>query len=317
MRSITIESDLLSVTLLDLGARIARIKFKDKDLALRYQETQSFENDSFYLGATIGPITNRVKNGEFYVHDRLCVLPKNEGSNSLHSGSQGFDNKYWQIDQINKQCVRFRLVTSLEDIGLEGELNTYATYQINGNELHIEYVNSSSCDAFVNTTNHVYLNLSGNSLSGKNKSVHDHKFVLHAENFVVCDNFNIPTGTFKKLKSPTHFTLGDDGEIAEFADGIDHHFNIVGENDTDLKTLVEARSKTTGIELKVKSTSPGYQFYTATHLGHPFTPSGGFCVEAQYAPDAINQGNFFSPLLKAGEERKQKIVFEFSSGDDL
>ena len=317
MRSITIASDLLSVTLLDFGARIAHIKFHDKDLALSYQETQSFKNDSFYLGATIGPITNRVKNGEFCVNGKRCFLPKNEGNNSLHSGTQGFDSKYWQVDQIRKQSVRFRLVTPLSEIGLEGELNTYATYQINGSELHIEYINSSSCDVFVNTTNHVYLNLSGDSLSGQNKSIDDHEFVLHAENYVVCDNFSIPTGTLKELKFPTHFAIGDDGGIAEFAGGVDHHFNVVGDNDTDLKTLVEAKSKTTGIELKVKSTSPGYQFYTATHLGLPFAPSGGFCVEAQYAPDAINQDKFFSPLLKAGEERKQKIVFEFSSGDDL
>ena len=73
MRSITIESDLLSVTLLDLGARLARIKFKNKDLANEFCKrdptairrawlTGAWEREK-HVGDFDGPTINATTNG--------------------------------------------------------------------------------------------------------------------------------------------------------------------------------------------------------------------------------------------------------------
>ena len=38
----------------------------------------------------------------------------------------------------------------------------------------------------------------------------------------------------------------------------------------------------------------------------------GFCLETQAFPNAVNQPNFPSPVLKKGEEYRHKTVFRFS-----
>jgi aldose 1-epimerase len=75
--------------------------------------------------------------------------------------------------------------------------------------------------------------------------------------------------------------------------------------------MAVANSTLSDIELEVSSNSIGFQFYTGKFLSQPFLPSAGFCVEAQLAPDAINQDNFPAPLLEQGKERNQSMLLQF------
>ena len=65
------------------------------------------------------------------------------------------------------------------------------------------------------------------------------------------------------------------------------------------------------IQMKLYSTQPGLQFYTGDHLGQPFTPRVGLCLEAQQFPDAPNQAGFPSVLLRPGEVYRQRTVYAF------
>jgi aldose 1-epimerase len=76
--------------------------------------------------------------------------------------------------------------------------------------------------------------------------------------------------------------------------------------------MINVVSPSSGIGLTVSSNSPGFQFYTGKFLSAPFAPSGGFCVETQLAPDAINQTNFYSPLLQPNQQREQITRYQFA-----
>jgi len=39
----------------------------------------------------------------------------------------------------------------------------------------------------------------------------------------------------------------------------------------------------------------------------------GLCMETQYFPDAINQDNFESPILKAGEKYASNTIIKLSN----
>lgn len=305
-------SEQLKVTLLSLGARLAGIRFSNKELALSYSDTEKFKTDPFYLGASIGPITNRIANSSLTVHNESFSLPANEGINCLHSGGNGFDKLDWSIIEQSESHVVFELDFNLVDVGMSGMLKTQVIYRVTGHKLTVEYKAQCDQDTYVNTTNHVYFNLSGHSLDESNRTISDHQFRLYAQNFVAVDEYAIPNGTTTPIDSPLAYSINDDCPHKALEGSVDHHFNTDAMNDVDMKLMLEAKSNESGIQMRVNSNSPGFQFYTAKHLGKPFTASGGFCVETQYAPDAINQSAFFSPLLKSGEPRKQITEYCFS-----
>ena len=74
--------------------------------------------------------------------------------------------------------------------------------------------------------------------------------------------------------------------------------------------------------MKVLTNLPGFQFYTANHLGKPTQTLGregrvyekrsSFCVEPQFFPDAMAKFPE-KPILKQGEEYNRTIVYEFGA----
>ncbi len=301
MSFIKIQSKQLSVSLLPYGARICSVQYAGQELALGYSDPERYRTDPYYLGASIGPITNRIANGQLTISGENFQLPRNEAEHCLHSGGQGFDNRLWSVIEQSTTHCRMQLIYELADVGMRGELEVIADYRVDGRRLLIDYTVLASQDTYVNTTNHVYLNLGGDDIS-------DHTFELYGQGFVVPDNENIPTGKIRTIVAPQQYSLDD---FRMFDGGVDHHFHVK-DNDAEMALMCQAKSHSTGIALTVRSNSPGYQFYTGRFLGSPFGPSGGFCIETQYAPDAINQTGFYAPLLLEGVARAQKTVFEFT-----
>jgi len=99
----------LRVNLLDYGARITQINAYGLDLVCSYKDLNQFADDPFYLGATIGPITNRIKGGKLAVNGKHFQMPTNEGNNTLHSGGAGFDKEFWQVTAHSESSITFEL----------------------------------------------------------------------------------------------------------------------------------------------------------------------------------------------------------------
>ena len=103
------------------------------------------------------------------------------------------------------------------------------------------------------------------------------------------------------------------------AGGYDHNWCIDG-SDGSLRLAARAWSRETGVVMETWTTQPGVQFYSGNYLdgcpagkgGAPYAKRWGFCLETQAFPNAVNQPNFPSPVLKKGEEYRHKTVFRFS-----
>lgn len=297
----------LTVDLLDFGARIAAINFNGTDMALSYDNDADYLTDPYYLGATIGPICNRINQGRFTIGEQLFQMPINHGEHCLHSGDAGFDKETWSLVKAKKKSVHYELVYPLSRVGLEGRLIISAVYTVKNGGLHIDYTCKTDTTTFVNLTNHVYLNIDSTS------SIIDHKFELFADNYVEVDQCSIPTGDLIALEGPMQYEIMNSPRV-EFAGVCDHHFNTsngASDHPEQLQKMLIARSSNNNIELEVSSNSVGFQFYTGKFLSQPFLPSAGFCVEAQLAPDAINQDGFPAPLLEQGQERVQSMLLQF------
>ena len=131
MQNLTIsDGENLSVTLGDYGARILAVDFKGESLALGYKTKEQYLVDPFYLGASIGPISNRIAHGKLSIHGQEFQMPLNEGNHTLHSGGIGFDKLVWQLRSQQSDSVCYALDFDLETVGLKGQLSVLANYAV-------------------------------------------------------------------------------------------------------------------------------------------------------------------------------------------
>lgn len=330
-----------SVDLSTFGATITSIKVPDKngelkDVTQGYDSVTPYEDSPVgHAGGTIGPCANKISNGEFSIGEETYELEKNKdnGKTHCHGGSQGFDVRNWQA-QVLKDGIKFTYLKPDMEAGYPGNVEATVTYKFdNDNKLHIEYSAKSDKDTLINMTNHTYFNLDGSENTQEN-SVYDHIVKLpNSSSITVNSPIAVPTGEIRKVEgTPFDFMeehkIGDvinsDDEQIKIGSGFDQNYCVDGYNGKDLVEIAQVKSPKTGIGLKVYTDLPGFQFYTANHLGKSAQPNGkhgsryekrsSFCVEPQFYPNAINTENFEEKgILKRGEEYNRKIIYEFST----
>ncbi len=101
--------------------------------------------------------------------------------------------------------------------------------------------------------------------------------------------------------------------------GYDHNYVLNKQSSFSLAATVH--DPASGRKMEVYTTEPGVQFYTGNFLDGTLTGKNGvvykqyaaFCLETQHYPDTVNQPNFPSNVLKAGQSYHSKTVFKFST----
>lgn len=303
------DSTGLQVTLCNLGARIVNIEVPCRGAATRlvcgYPELEDYLADKVYMGTTVGPIANRIAGGKLSIAGKAYQMDVNHGPHSLHSGKHGWDKLHWRCIEHIDDRVTFALRVAAEHNALPGNLELRVSYRVANQALTIDYSGKTDANTYLNLTNHVYLNLNSQS-----DPINNHLFTLFAQSFARVDELQIPTGSLKDLPTPFHYALDSTCAYPELMEAADHHF-IVDENDPSLKRCIKVVSPESGISVEVSSTKPGFQLYTGQFLSAPFTAFAGFCVETQFAPDAINQPDFVSPLTTVDQPYSHTSCYRF------
>ena len=322
--SITLENaNGMRVTLLSYGATIQSILVPDKDgrmtdVLLGYDRAADYEVNSGYLGACIGRNGNRIAGAAFCLNGRRYTLTANEGKNQLHGGLCGFDKKIWSYT-CREDSVEFTTVLADGEEGFPGRMEVAITFTLDDeNGLHIDYRAVSDRDTVANFTNHAYFNLNGHG-SG---DILGHTLQLHASAFTPADEHTMPTGeitpvdgTCMDFRAPKTIGSGIHDPLLKPFGGYDNNFCLDG---SGLRKVAEAAGDKSGIVMDVETTLEGVQLYTANFLsdrtgkgGAHYGPFGGFCLETQHYPDAINQPAFPSPVLRRGEQLHETTIYRF------
>lgn len=330
-----------SVDLSTFGATITSIKVPDKngklvDVTQGYNSVTPYEKSPVgHAGGTIGPVANKINNGKFILNNQIYTLETNKdnGKTHCHGGSEGFDVKNWEANILD-DGIEFTYVKKDMENGYPGNVEAKVIYKFdNDNNLHIKYQATSDKDTIINMTNHTYFNLDG-SENTKENSIYDHIVTLpNSDEITEIDNISIPTGKFLKVKdTPFDFhkpqkisdVINSENEQMKIAGGFDHNYTIKNYDGKNLKDAAIIKSDKTGIELKVSTNLPGFQFYSANHLGKKTQPDGksgtryekrsALCIEPQFYPNAINTKEFKEKgILKKGEQYNREIVYSFSA----
>jgi len=332
-----------SIDLSTFGATITSIKVPDKtgkiiDVTQGYTNVTPYEESPVgHAGGTIGPCANKISDGKFLIGEKEYSLEcnKDNGKTHSHGGTQGFDVKNWKAN-ILKDGIEFTYIKKDMESGYPGNVEASVTYKFDNNNLRILYKAKSDKDTLINMTNHTYFNLDGENNSQEN-SVYNHIVTLpNSSTITENSEIAVPTGKFLKVeKTPFDFRtpkrIGDvinsDNNQIKIGSGFDQNYCIDNYDGKNLIKAANVKSKQTGISLDVYTNLPGFQFYTANHLGKAAQPEGksgnryekrsALCVEPQFYPNAINTENFKEKgILKQGEEYNREIVYSFQVEKD-
>lgn len=314
----TISCGRLRAAVTDYGATLVSLWVDGVDVVLGYDDVNGYAENDGFLGAIVGRNANRIKNSQFELDGRTVKLTPNEGNNNLHSGPETFNNRFWTLEEISDNSVRFFLSTPDGDQGFPGRAVVAVTYTLDTNDtLRIIYDGISSKDTVFNLTNHAYFNLAGESHPEK---AMDQTLMLPARFFTVADAESIPTGEMRSvIDTPFDFRtakpLGQDidadYEPLHLQGGYDHNFEAFT---TPCAILTDPES---GRSMAVSTDCPGMQVYTANFLdaigknGTHYFKRSGVCLETQFYPDSVNHPEWAQPFTKAGMPYHSVTKFKF------
>lgn len=323
-RVLALGASLQSLALPDRNGRIANV-------VLGYESLDGYLEKPQYFGATVGRYANRIAKGHFTLDGRGYDLPVNDGPNSLHGGTRGFDKVLWTIGEVkhdaDKASVTLTYTSPDGDMGYPGKLAVTAVYTLFGdNRLSIDYRATTDKPTIVNLSNHAYWNLSGEG-SG---SVMGQRLTIPAQAYLPVDATSIPTGEIRKVDgTPFDFRQGKPiGRDIRMHDeqllngrGYDHNWVISRAEAAAPRIVARVEDPVSGRVLTLKSAQPGLQFYSGNFLdgttvgtgGHVYRQGDAFVLEPQLYPDTPNRPSFGSARLDPGHVYRNLIIYEFTT----
>jgi aldose 1-epimerase len=325
----------VEVDAMNYGGIIVSIRVPDRkgefaDVVLGHETLEGYIPNPPYIGAVVGRYANRIANGTFTLDGKTYTLPKNDGPNTLHGGTDKTFNKVvWDGEALKgKTGVAFSYLSKDGDDGFPGNLKVKVTYTLTDeNALVIDYEATTDKSTPINLSQHSYFNLAGEG-SG---DILNQEMMLNANRFTPVDKNLIPTGELRPVKgTPFDFTTATKigSRIDESYDqlvlghGYDHNFVLNRKSgDTGLVLAARAYDPSSGRVMEVTTTQPAVQFYTGNFLdgtvtgkhGHVYKRRNAFCLETQHYPDSPNHPDFPTTILKPGETFRSKTVFKFST----
>lgn len=292
---------------------------RKQDIVLGFDDIDQYTSEDYlanypYLGAVIGRYANRIKNGRFNIDGVTYQLSQAKGGDCLHGGDVGFDRKVWDVLPTIDPSVTLEYVSPAGEENFPGKLTVQLTFKLNDeDELILDFKATTDAPTAVNLTHHSYFNLSP---SGGPVATHVHR--MAASNYLEQDDNYVVTGKLVPVDGTLHDFLGYKaiGQDWDPDEGYDQTY-VLDKPYGELGLASETYEAESGLKLSVYTTEPVAHFYTAKYLnakggkgGQDYHPYGGFCVETQHHPNAINIPEFPDTVLRPGESYKQTTVYK-------
>lgn len=315
----------MSADITNYGAKIVTLFAPDKDgniedVVLGFNTLEEWIEKETYFNAVIGRFANRIKDGKFTLNGENFQLAVNNGTNHLHGGDSGFNQKIWDVVEHSESMLKLHYLSIEGEENYPGNLDVFVTYTItDNNALSIHYEATTDKDTIVGFTNHAYFNLKGEG----NGNVRDHILQVNADLFTQVDESFAPDGVVLSVDNhPMDFRTATvieeriDDDFFKAGRGLDNNWvlNKNQQGECSLAAVVSAQNRT----MEVYTTMPGLQVYTGNWVeknvgksGNIYDVQHAICLETQGFPNSPNQPHFPSPILRADSKYDEWCIYKF------
>lgn len=305
---------------------------KRVEVTLGFETAAEYEAKPNYFGVTVGRYANRIAGGRFTLDGRPITLTRNDKTNSLHGGVQGFDKRNWRIVSLSSgptARVILALTSPDGDQGYPGNLDVTVTYSLDeAGALTISFDAATDKPTVVNMTNHALFNMAGD---GASEGTSRQLLTIPAAAYTPVDAALIPigklvpvAGTVFDFRKPRLIAEGlRDGRDPQIVvgRGYDHNWALDKGQTATPQLAARLEDPVSGRVLEVLSTEPGLQFYSGNFLdgtvkgrgGRVYRMGDGLALEPQKFPDAPNQPAFVSARVEPGKPYRHVMVYRLST----
>ena len=331
----TVNGGGLSMEITDYGARVMSLMVPDRngvsaDVVLGFDAPEKYATNpgERFLGASPGPVANRIGGASFELDGKQYTLDRNDGNNTLHGGFKGIDHLIWKVLEHNDSSILMQVVHPDGLGGFPGNKTISARFTLTAaSALRVEFTATTDAPTPINLAHHSFFNLKG---SGQG-DILGHVLTINASCTTPVDSELIPTGEIASLDdSPLDFrephTIGERIETADeqlsFGHGYDHNWVINRAEDAIGLTLdATVYEPESGRYMEVWSDQPGLQFYsgnffgdgkTVDRYGNAIAFRGAIALETQKSPDGVHHKNFPDTILRPGEVYSHVCEYRFS-----
>ncbi|KAJ7094624.1 galactose mutarotase-like protein [Mycena belliarum] len=280
------------------GATVTNFWVKDKhgtfrDIILGYDDRTLYSSQADghpYFGPIVGRYANRIRNGTFTIpvsknaqgKGKKFQISENEnnGTDTLHGGIVGYDQRPWSIVKRSSSSVTFSLLDPNGDQGFPGTVLTTVTYTLERKSTwKISMHSVSSQLTPIMLSGHHYWNLEAFQ---ETQDLVGHIAQFPSSNIIATDGQLIPNGKltpvegtaldFRKAKS-----IGASINATAAAEycgtgcvGFDNCW-VYDKHDSS-KPVFSVWSVNSGIKLDVTTNQPALQIYTCNGIFNPKLP---------------------------------------------
>ncbi len=288
----------------DYGAKIFYIAYPDKSgtmgkVTTCCKDMYEFLTTGANYGNSVGRVAGRIKDGVAVIAGKEYHFEKNEGKNSLHSGSSnyGFRPYNFEIKTNDKKTdVIFSLDSPDGDGGFPGNVKVKIIYTIceNKKEVTIRFTAKTDAPTLINLTNHVYFNLNGGT-----GPIYDQELYLRASKVAKMDDGLILQGfedvpSYLNYLEPTKLGKNITNPILvnHRAGGMDHVFLFDGINKTAPSAILYDRA--TKRKMTMYTSYPAVVVYTDNYPSKHENLAGVI--------DEVNYGITFESVIPTYKE---------------
>tara|TARA_A100001011_G_scaffold400861_1_gene520103 strand:+ start:30910 stop:31815 length:906 start_codon:yes stop_codon:yes gene_type:complete len=296
LKSYTLYNGNIRAVFLSFGAILHELWVKNRDgnfinIIQGYTNLKNYITDSWSRGAIIGRYAGRLTN-PLKVNEKFYEI-ENEKGVMLHSGSQGWGKKNWDlVDLLEKKRVELKYECPAGTTGFPGKVKANISYSLENNKLNIDYSAISESPTHINLTNHAYFNLNNNEPIGNSY------LNINADKYLELDKNLVPTGK-KLLVNKTSLDFRNSKRIGKIR--LDDYF-VVNQTNSPVVEFFEPKS---GINMSIFTNQPGLVVFTPPHFE-------AICFETQKFSNTPNILSFPSTLINPDEIYRHKTTFVFN-----
>lgn len=314
----------IEMNVINYGARIQSLKVGGTDVVLGFDSLEHYRDIKQNFGAVVGRYIGRIIGGHLAIDGNEYQLQVGGNGDCSHGGTPSFSQRFWTVENVTDSSMTLRYVSPDGENGFPGELNISTTYTLTDDALRIDYEATTTKPTALNPSNHSFFNLSGN-LSA---DVLGECLIINSDSIALYDENKRVTGKLCCVEG-TPFDFREQHAIGErinanhqqllVTNGYDHCYQLK-KSDASLSFAASLRDKATGLTMSVYTDMPAMQIYTANgHKGNikgkegkVYPKQNAICFETMNFPDAPNQPQWPSAILRPGEKFHSTTVFRFS-----